>query len=215
MGNAFFAVGDAGVEPHKGQAAPVQADQDFIVKIHAVAHLFVMHHVQKRGNRIDAEAAHAVFDVARAGVYRVPKIGDFAAVKPRFGHAAIVHRPAANHRLRLRARGFDKARDVGKIVLGVGVDLQHMTVALFGGQFHPPFHRAALAAVNRSESSLNALATHRFHRCAVFFARAVIHHQHRQAGSTQGGDHLRQGGRMAVVGNQGNDVHGQQTKKAA
>ncbi|EFE50231.1 hypothetical protein NEIELOOT_00910 [Neisseria elongata subsp. glycolytica ATCC 29315] len=187
----------------------MQADEDFVVEIHALADdgTAVLDDGQDGSQRINAEAAHAVFDVERPSVQHVPKIGDFAAVEPRFGHIAAVHRPPAHHGLRLRLRGFDKARDVGKAVLRVGINLQNVAETLLRRQFETPFHRTAFTTVHRAEGNLNALATKGLQTGAAVFARAVVHYQNGQAAMPQGGNHLRQRAEVAVVGDDGEEFH--------
>ena len=149
----------------------MQADEDFVVEIHALADDGTAVLDGQDGiQRINAEAAHAVFDVERPSVQHVPKIGDFAAVEAGFGHVAAVHRPPAHHGLGLRLRGFDKARDVGKAVLRVGINLQNVAETLLRRQFETPFHRAALAAVHRAEGHLNAFFTQGLQTGAAVFA---------------------------------------------
>ena len=125
----------------------MQAHEDFGVEIHALAHIFLAHHRKRGGQGVKAEAAHTVFDIGGAGVDHIPKIGDFAPVKARFGRIAAVLRPAAHHRLGLRSGGFDKLGGVGQMVLRIGIHLQNMRVAARLGIGQPAFHRGAFAAV--------------------------------------------------------------------
>ena len=196
------------VQPDERRTRPMQADEDFVVEIHALADDGTAVLDGQDGiQRINAEAAHAVFDVERPSVQHVPKIGDFAAVEPRFGHVAAVHRPPAYHGLGLQLRGFDKARDVGKAVLRVGINLQNVAETLLRRQFETPFHRTAFTAVHRAEGHLNAFFTQSLQTGAAVFARAVVHHQNGQAAMPQGGNHLRQRAEMSVVGDDGEEFH--------
>ena len=196
------------VQPDERRTRPMQADEDFVVEIHALADDGTAVLDGQDGiQRINAEAAHAVFDVERPSVQYVPKIGDFAAVEPRFGHVAAVYRPPAHHGLRLRLCGFDKARDVGKAVLRVGINLQNVAETLLRRQFETPFHRTAFTAVHWAEGYLNAFFTQGLQTGAAVFARAVVHHQNGQAAISQGGNHLRQRAEMSVVGDNGEEFH--------
>ena len=135
----------------------MQAHEDFSVEIHALAHVFFAHHRKRSGQGVKAEAAHAVFDVGGAGVDHIPKIGDFAPVKARFGRIAAVLRPAAHHRFGLRSGGFDKFGGVGQMVLRIGIHLQNMRIAACFGIVQAAFHRRAFAAVFRAIEHFDAV----------------------------------------------------------
>ena len=82
-----------------------------------------------------------------------------------------------------------------------------MAETLLCRQLEAPLHRTALAAVGRAEGYLNALAAQGLQTGAAVFARAVVHHQNGQAAMPQGGNHLRQRAEVAVVGDDGDELH--------
>ena len=64
MGHAVGGVLDGRFNPNRFDIAPVEADKDFRIEVHAVAYGFFADDGQRGCKRIEAEAAHAVFDVA-------------------------------------------------------------------------------------------------------------------------------------------------------
>ena len=108
----------------------------------------------------------------------IPEVGDFASVKPRFGRVIAVLRFAADNVFRLPLRGGDELGRVGKMVLPIGIYLQHMGVATDGGVLQPCFHRRAFAAVARAEENVYAIAAQTLQQGAAVWARAVVHNQH-------------------------------------
>lgn len=81
VGHAVGGVLHGRFNPNRLDAAPVQADEDFRVEIHAVAYGFFADDRKRGGERVQAEAAHAVFDVARPSVQHVPEVGNFAPLQ--------------------------------------------------------------------------------------------------------------------------------------
>jgi len=71
------------------------------------------------------------------------------AVEARLRHALVIHGSTENHRTGFGARGLDKTRDVGGVVLAVGVDLQRVRVVRAARGAQPRHDRGALAAVDR------------------------------------------------------------------
>lgn len=123
VGHAVGGVLHGRFNPNRLDAAPVQADEDFRVEIHAVAHGFFADDRKRGGERVQAEAAHAVFDVARPSVQHVPEIGNFAPVQPRFGRVVSVLRPAADDGFGVLFRRRQEFGRVVQMVLPVGIDL--------------------------------------------------------------------------------------------
>ena len=102
-------------------------------------------------------------------MHHIPKIGDFAAVKPRFGRIGAVLRPAAHYRFGVLRGGGQQLGSIVQTMLRIGIHLQHMGVAVLFGIIQPVFHRRPLAAVGCAVQHRHALPPRRFfqHRLAV------------------------------------------------
>ncbi len=76
------------------------------------------------GQWVHTKAAHGIADLQRQGVDPHPHVGQVARVKAALGHAVVVFRVAADHRIRVGAGGVEEGTDFPQVVLAVGVHLQ-------------------------------------------------------------------------------------------
>ena len=97
---------------------------DFDIEVHARAEFAPPVELKQRRQRIDAKAAHGIFDLARQGIDRNPNMGQIAGPQAQRRHAVIVMRATDDQRARMRRGLFEKARNVFDPVLAVGIDLQ-------------------------------------------------------------------------------------------
>lgn len=88
--HAIGGVLDGCFNPSRSDVAPVEVNKDFRIEIRAVAYGFLTDDGQRECKGVEAEAAHAVFDVAWPSIQHIPKIDSFSSVKSCFGYVIAV-----------------------------------------------------------------------------------------------------------------------------
>jgi hypothetical protein len=71
-----------------------------------------------------------------------------AAVKSNLGNAGVEYRLPAYHRVRVTTPFLDESTRIGKGMLAIGIDLQHMRKTLLARKAKTGQHRRTLAAIN-------------------------------------------------------------------
>ena len=119
MRNAARLVFHRGSDPCQRNARPHQKNQHLDVEIHAIARPVLLQKLQDRTQRVDAETAHAVADLAGARIDRGPEIGQLAPIQARTRCVVSVDRFGAHHHLGLRTGHLQQAGCVTQRVLGI------------------------------------------------------------------------------------------------
>ncbi len=200
--HAIGRIGHARGQVLDRQPAPVQAHHYFGIEIHAPADGLFTDHAQHRRQWIHAEAAHGVAQVQRQRVDPDPDVGGVATVQARLGNTGVVGRNATDHCTRVQARGFDEAWQVSRIMLAVGIDLQHVAVASRAGLGETGQHCPALALVHVQAQQVDTLALcqRAQHRRAPI-VRTIVDQQAGQSRSLHAVEHRRDGVLVVVDGN--------------
>ena len=105
-------------------------------------------------------------------------MGQVARVQAQCRHRVVIYRATGNERRRLRAGGRQEARDVVDIVLAIGIDLQHVAVAVPCGARETGQHRTTLALVAQvalKHQPVGILRHERIEHARAIRRAAVIH----------------------------------------
>ena len=148
MRDAVGGVGDARGYRTEYHAAPVQTDQNGDVEIHAGRQRDVVDQRACDVQWIKPEAAHGIANAQRQRFDPYPDMRCVAAVETRFRYAVVVDRATENHGIRFRSRRGNEARDIGCVVLAVGVDLNGVRETCLPCRAQTGHDRGTLSAVH-------------------------------------------------------------------
>lgn len=188
---------------------PQKPHEDFRVEVHPLAHAHAPQALERRDG-IDAKTAHGVLHSERKAVDGHPEVRDLASEKTRLRDRFVVDRIAADEAFRIVQGDAQKVRDFREVVLRVGVHLQDVREAAFGGRAKARETGRALAAVFRTVNHHDAAVGLRKgveHR-ARFGVRAVVDEKDRKTEAAQGGRDLAHRFRVVVAGNDGGRAEG-------
>lgn len=136
-----------GGDVRDGRAGPEHADREVGIEVHLAADADVVDHGEGGGQRHGAIAAKGVADLQRQGREPYQPSGELACEDPAPGCARVEDGIAHYQGVRVLSHGRNEARDVGRVVLGVGVQMDQVGEAAIPGDAKSGLHGHAAASV--------------------------------------------------------------------